>query len=128
MSVQKVTKDALHFTCPQCRTTNEILFSDIRVYARGGGHCTMALPPCECGARSDSVPSRDQDTPGHHVRRIAWKRAVEAGNFFDEESQAGAAEHTRAFDAFYAVKGREALKALYDDPKSAVEIRAEKKE
>jgi hypothetical protein len=122
MSVQKVTRDALHFTCPQCQTTNEIPFSSIRVYAREGGHCTMALPPCKCGARSDSVPSRDRDTPGHNVRRIAWKRAVAAGNFFDEESRAGATEHTRAFDAFYAAKGREALRALYEDAKSTVSL------
>lgn len=128
MAVRKVTETALVFECPACKRVNEYPFAEIRVRARDGVRFGLVLPVCECNARSEVVPSKADDTPGHHVRRIAWKRAVEAGNFFDEESQAGAAEHTRAFDAFYAVKGREALKAMYDDPKSTVEIRAEKKE
>ena len=127
MAVCKVTGDGIAFECPACNRVNEYPFADVRVRARDDARCGLVLPPCECGARSEIMPSRGDDTPGHHVRRIAWKRSVAAGNFLDEESRGNADAHTKAFDAFYAVEGREALKALYDDDLSTVEIRVEKK-
>ena len=126
MAVRMVTPTALHFQCPQCRVVNEIPFGSIRVCVHGD-RCVLVLPTCSCKARSEVVPSKGDDTPGHHVRRIAWRRAVAAGNFLDEGSRGNADAHTKAFDAFYAVKGREASKVLYDDDLSTVEIRTEKK-
>lgn len=127
MAVERVTSKALFFRCMgkqgACNTVNEIPFADIRVFAHADGRFGLTLPPCpKCGAQTGVVPSRVRETAMNHVRRIAWKRAVKAGNFFDDESRENAAARTRELDVFYAVPGRAPLKKLYDDDASSVEV------
>ena len=132
MPVRKVSQNSLSFACPglggACGAVNEYAFADIAVSAPDGGMRMLVLPPCpNCGAKSGVAPGRNGDTPGALIRRIAWKRAVEVGNF-RADSVTNARAAVAEFDEYYAQNGREALKVLYDDPKSTVEIRAEKKE
>jgi len=121
MAVCKVTESGISFECPACKRVNEYPFADVRVRAPDDGRNGLMLPACECGARSEIMPSREEDTPGHHIRRIAWKRAVAAGNFHDDVSKKNAKKRTKEFDAFYKAKERAGMKALYDNDASTVE-------
>jgi hypothetical protein len=127
MAVEKVTSTALFFRCRAkqgtCNSLNEIPFADIRVFSRASGRFGLTLPNCpKCGAQTGVIPSKVRETAMNHVRRIAWKRAVASGNFFDEESRSTANDHTKDLDAFYAAPGREELKSDYDDNSSTVSV------
>lgn len=132
MSVKKVTEHGLFFECSasvsnngnsaKCGNVAEVPFDQIVVVVKND-ICFLQLPSCpKCGGRSCVVPGKDEDGPRHHIRRIAWKRSVAAGNFKNDMSRTVAIGRTKDFDAFYNAKGREALKALYVDNSSTVEI------
>jgi len=118
--VKKVTATALHFQCPACERVAEVPFDQMRVYAREG-IAALVLPKCACGAQSETAPSAESELPGHHLRRIAWRRAVAAANWFDAESAACAAAQVARHVAFYA--GRAAMRAEYENDASVVEMR-----
>jgi hypothetical protein len=126
MSVKKVTQTSLFFACPgrdgTCGAVNEYAFADIMVSAPDGGMRMLVLPPCpNCGAKSGVSPGSNSDTPAALIRRIAWKRAVAAGNF-RAGSEANARAAVGEFNSYYADQQRAAHRALYVDAASTVEV------
>ena len=128
MAIKKVTTDGLVFQCPVCGSQNEISFDAVVVRAGKEQLPVMILPPCECGARSMVAPSASDLSPRHHMRRIAWKRAMDVSKFLDDVSRHDAKELLGRIDAFYAQPGREVLRAQYEDPKFAIEVVTKKTE